>query len=278
MPINAGPEYQKAEEAYARARSLAEKLAALERMLRAAPKHKGSEKLLKSIKEKIAKLKARAERERGARKSGSSAFSVRKEGAAQIVLVGATNTGKSTLLKALTGAPVEVAAYEFTTKKPEVGILDYHGVKLQVVEIPAIVDGFALTKNGPTLLSIIRHADVVVYLFRNGEEKALLDRELGEFDGEKVLYTGKENFVDVVWEKTGLIKVFTKQPGKKKDYPPIALKKGATVRDVVGYVHKDFVQRFKFARVFGTSAKFDGQRVGLQHVLHDNDVVEFHLT
>lgn len=278
MPINAGPEFQKAQEEYALARSLQEKLTAVEKMLKTAPKHKSSEKLLAGLKERRAKIRKQIETQRQQKKGGTNAFSVKKEGAAQVVLVGATNTGKSTLLQQLTGAQVEIASYKFTTKKPEVGILDYHGVKIQVVEIPAIVDHFADTKAGPSLLSIIRNADLMIYLFRTAEEKALLDRELADVGVDTFIYNNQENLSDLLWRRLGLIKICTKQPGKEKDYPPLPLAKGSTVEDVVKTIHKDFIKRFRFARVFGKSAKFDGQQVGLSHALQDDDVVEFHIT
>ena len=72
------------------------------------------------------------------------------------------------------------------------------------------------------------------------------------------------------------MKIYTKQPRKKHDYPPLALEKGASVRDLANNVHKDFVRNFKFARVWGKSAKFEGQRVGIDHKLKDEDIVEFH--
>ena len=89
--------------------------------------------------------------------------------------------------------------------------------------------------------------------------------------------TNLEKLRKVVFDKLDLIKVFTKTPGKKKDYPPVALSKGVTVKDLAATVHKDFLKKFKFARVWGKSVKFDGASVGLNHKLKDDDVVELHL-
>ena len=75
-----------------------------------------------------------------------------------------------------------------------------------------------------------------------------------------------------------MIKVYTKSVDKKKpDYPPVALKKGKTVRDLALVVHKDFVKRFKFARIWGESVKHKGTKVGLDHELKDEDIVELHV-
>ena len=80
-----------------------------------------------------------------------------------------------------------------------------------------------------------------------------------------------------MWSKLNMIKVYTKQPGKEKDYPPMALPKGSTLKDIAQKVHKDFIKKFKFARLWGNSVRFQGAQVVLGHVLHDEDVVEFHL-
>ena len=70
----------------------------------------------------------------------------------------------------------------------------------------------------------------------------------------------------------------TKSPGKKRDYPPVAMKKGSTIKHLAENVHKDFVRKFKFARVWGRSAKFEsGQVVGMSHILLEEDVVELHI-
>ena len=52
------------------------------------------------------------------------------------------------------------------------------------------------------------------------------------------------------------------------------MNKGATVEDAARIVHKDFVKNFKYAKVWGPSAKFDGQQVGLDHELKDTDIIE----
>ena len=177
----------------------------------------------------------------------------------------------------LTGTHAEIAAYPFTTKMPEMGVMDYHGVKIQVVEIPAVVDGYARTKMGPTFLSIIKQADLVVLLFYTTEEKMLLNRELLDVDRPRLIYNHQEHFPDLIWRHLSLVKVYTKQPSKKKEERPLALKRGAMVKDVASIVHKDFLKRFRFARIYGRNAKFEGQMVGLDYVLQDDDVVELHI-
>ncbi|HLD15946.1 MAG TPA: GTPase [Candidatus Nanoarchaeia archaeon] len=275
MPINAGYEYGVAEQEFLKAQTKEQKLKALQKMLSTAPKHKSSQNLIAHLKQKIAKLKIVIEKTTS-KKSGAQ-VSVKREGAAQIAIVGTTNTGKSTLLKKLTNAQVEIADYPFTTKRPEMGILDYKGVKLQIVEIPAITKDFEKTPLGPTCLSIIKQADLIILMFNTAEEKKLLDNELKDVEVPIMIYNEQANLPDLIWERLGIIKVYTKQPGKKKDFPPVALKKGSTVEVLANKVHKDFIKKFKFARIYGKSAKFDGQVVGLNHKLADDDVLEVHV-
>ena len=59
---------------------------------------------------------------------------------------------------------------------------------------------------------------------------------------------------------------------------PLIMKKEDSLKNLCLKLHKDFVKKFKFARIWGKSAKYDGQkRTNLKHVLKDNDVVEIHL-
>ena len=277
MPINAGIEYAKAESEFNQATTIQEKLQALRKMLSTMPHHKGSEGLQKEVKTKISKYKELLEKEKKQKKGSGKSLTIKKEGAATICIIGTVNSGKSTLLKKLTNANVEIAPYPFTTKKPEIGILDYHGVKLQMIEIPAIIKNFEYSELGPSMLAIIRQSDLLIVIFKDKNELKLIDKEIYEINIPRVYYYNQDNIQDIIWNNLNLIKVYTKQPGKKPDYPPIALKKGSVVKDLAGYVHKDFLGKFDFARIWGKSVKFDGIKVGLEHKLEDEDVIEFHL-
>src|SRR5688572_10984693 len=104
MPANLSPEYKKAEQAYRAARAPRERLDLLKEMLRAIPKHKGTEHLQADIKSRIKELtdELTGPRKGGAR--GAHAYALRREGAAQVCLVGPPNSGKSSLHVALTGS------------------------------------------------------------------------------------------------------------------------------------------------------------------------------
>lgn len=79
-----------------------------------------------------------------------------------------------------------------------------------------------------------------------------------------------------LYDVLGVIRVYTKQPGKPADMTnPFTVPIGSTVADVAGRVHRDLEESVKSARVWGGAA-FDGQTVGRDHVVSDKDVVELH--
>lgn len=83
----------------------------------------------------------------------------------------------------------------------------------------------------------------------------------------------------LIYKKLNLMNIYLKEPGKEADMDvPLVMFTGSTVGNVCEKLHKDFTGKFKFSRVWGKSSKFDGQKLMLQHVLKDNDVLEIHLT
>jgi len=280
MPTNVTYEYENAEKEYLQANSFSEKINCLKKMLTTVPKHKGTENLRNDIKRRISKYKGLVEREKKLSKSGGKGASIKKEGAARVVLIGVANSGKSTLLGRITNAKPLIADYEFSTKKPEIGTLDYNGVIIQVIELPAISENYLEKEKGPAYMGIVRDSDLIVIVSREKEDVKLIKKELIDagikFKG-VVLYSKDERAKNKIWKKLGLIYVYTKTPGKDKDYPPIALKKSSNVKELASKVHKDFIKKFDYARVWGKGAKFDGQRVGLNHTLKEKDIIELHL-
>ena len=78
-----------------------------------------------------------------------------------------------------------------------------------------------------------------------------------------------------VWEYLDLVRVYTKRRGQRPDFvEPVILRSGSSVHDICRGVHKDLIDQFKYASVWGTSAKHEPQRVGLKHTLHDEDVIQ----
>jgi len=162
MPANLPPEYFKAEEKYLRARTIEERILATQELIRAAPKHKGTEKLLRTLKRRLAKLRQELQKQQSRRVGGGPSFAVKKEGAAQVALVGVPNSGKSMLLGWLTSAKPEVADYPFTTREPVPGMMQFEDIQIQLVEVPALIEGSSMGRGlGAQPLGVARNADAV---------------------------------------------------------------------------------------------------------------------
>ncbi len=87
-----------------------------------------------------------------------------------------------------------------------------------------------------------------------------------------------ESLKELIYVKLNFIRIYMKEPKKEADKKvPLIMTKGVTIQGVCTKLHKDFVSRFKFARVWGPSAKFSGQKLMLNHVLQDQDVLELHV-
>jgi len=314
MPTNVNIHYIKAEQEYHEADTTERKLKALKKMLALCPKHKGTEKMQKEIKDRIRKLKYLGEKEKKQKKRPS--LTIKKEGAGQVMFLGLPNSGKSYLLSKLSGTEVEVAEYAFTTKSPEVRMIPYRNTWIQGVEVPAIYDGFSDTQKGRQVLSTVRNSDLIV-LVLDGSKDFLEQIELIEAELEKaniklvkkskryedfimylpgLLVCGKEegkfkhrldfvifdevkkdNLVKILWKHLGKIAVQTKTKVKGIAEKPIIFDEGASVEDVVKKVHKEFLKKFKYAKIWGPSAAFPGQTCGLDHKLKDTDIVEIFL-
>ncbi|EHP86705.1 OBG GTPase family GTP-binding protein [Methanotorris formicicus] len=79
---------------------------------------------------------------------------------------------------------------------------------------------------------------------------------------------------EAIYNTLGFIKIYLKPQGKKPDFDePLIMLRGSIVRDVCNKLHRDFVENFRYAQVWGKSAKHPGQRVGLDHVLEDEDIL-----
>lgn len=365
------------------ARTVEEKIQALEEFLSSVPKHKGTEKLRLWATRRLAELREELEEKKRKKSGRSVSFFVEKEGAAQIAVVGLPNSGKSLLVHKLTGAKTVVSEHPFSTLTPVPGMLKYQDVLFQLIDLPPLQRGSALYSR---VIGIVRNADglmivlnaennilneffeiksiledagivvkeprgrVVLESYRTGKSgirvtmmgklldctledvKKLLEsyriynahvKIYGEvtLDNieqaifENILYKpaivfvnkvdirdpaeeveqlsnqvpieilkgsaargdGLENVGKALFAALKIIRIYTKSPNGPVSDKPLILKEGATVEDVAESIHRDFVEKFRFARVWGSSAKYPGERVGLGHVLKDGDIVEIHI-
>ena len=155
MPTNVTPEYRKAEERFREAGTSEEKILALEEMLRVVPKHKGTDHLRADLKRKLSKLK-----EAPAKKGGAKhvdIFHVPKGGAGQVALLGLPNSGKSSLVGALSHARVQIADFPFSTHAPVPGMARHEDVPIQLVDTPPITAEFV----APGQVGTYRHCDII---------------------------------------------------------------------------------------------------------------------
>jgi ribosome-interacting GTPase 1 len=331
MAANLTPQYLEAEAEYKKAKTAEERLACLKKMYQLLPKHKASEKLQADLKTKISEAKDEVERERKSpKKAGGVSHKIPKQGAGQVVVLGAPNAGKSRLLTRLTRATPEVAPYPFTTREPHVGMMDWEDARVQLIDTPPItadyLEGYlsSMVRSADAALLVVDLGDddgpfaaeaVIAKLAETkthlvGERPATIDDPSHEYvkallAANKIDLPGAADRLEIVRELFGprfpihvlsaergdgleelrtavyrflnVIRVYTKQPGKPPDLEsPFTCPVGSTVVELAGLVHRDFAEKLKSARIWGTGV-FDGQAVGREHVLHDKDVVELHL-
>jgi hypothetical protein len=277
MPINASPEYIAAQRKYEAANTIQDKIICLQEMISTAPSHKGAEKLHKELNARMKKLKEQLYLDKKRKKGQRQSIAVRKE-SFQLAIIGYPNSGKSTLLNKLTDAEAKVADYPFTTIEPEIGMLEFEGAQLQVVEIPAIVENAAAEQ--AELMSVIMNADGLLLIYEDEKQKQVLMNELYKFNIHKptmFIEKGNAPTKKEIFNFFDLIRVYTKEAGDEYSKErPLVLKRGTSVIEAAEHVHKDFVKKFNYARAWGPS-RFQGQRVERDYILKDKDVLELHM-
>ena len=245
MPTNLTVEARKKWNEATNARNPKEKLKLLQEFHSLIPKHKGTEKLRAQIKTKMASLRRELEDKRR-KTAGSrvSKFFVEKEGAAQIVILGKTNVGRSSLLTSITNAKIDTSSYPFTTRTPAPGMFKFQDLQFQIVEVPALVKGAAEGKSsGQRILALSRNADgliLMVDLSKNPVEQ--LTVILNELEMARLLIKKPRAKVDIKRKHMGVgLRIFI-----------IGKLVGATTKDVEALL-KSYGIKNAIVKIYGNA-------------------------
>jgi len=314
MPANLPPQYFEAEKRLRLAKNPADKIVVLEEMLAIMPKHKGTDHLRAELRKKIARLTEAAEKKLATKRAS---MLIVKEGAAQIVVIGLPNAGKSQLVGSVTNASPTVAEYPFTTQSATPGMMEFENIQIQLIDTPPLGEQSVVW----WLPHMIRRADAILVVVDLADAPLtqaeaifaeLADRKIAIGGKVKALIVGnkldranaRENYLALknryqgqlpviaisakegvgleemkreIFQMLDIIRVYTKAPGQKPDLTdPIILDRGSRLEDAAAVVHKDFVAKLKYARIWG-SGKHDGIMARRDHILQDGDIIELHL-
>lgn len=318
MPANLPPDYFAEEKKLKTARTPDEKIEIIERMLAIMPHHKGTDHLIAQLRSKIAKLKEEKERRPQVQRKLDLLYNVKKDGAGQALFIGHPNSGKSALVGALSGEPLEVGDYNYTTRFLQTRMMRYEDIWIQLVDTPAIGDESQSIWFG----NMVRRADALIFVLSLSDtleleyqllleetkrhiptidtnyhrliivvNKADLTENFAYYEefekrygaGKKILPVSATNDMNLhvlketIFQTLGVVRVYSKLPGKKPDLDaPFVLAKGSTTLDLAEKVHREFVSKLRYAKLW-RGEEYKGMMVGKDFELKDKDVMELHL-
>ena len=267
MPVNASPEYGHAEKEYHLAQTTEEKIEKLKKMLSVAPKHKSSENLIAQLRTRLKKFQGEIERTKKLSKSRGGKTGIKKS-EMQAVIVGFTNSGKSSLLSLLTKARAKISETNFATIHAILGMMPYQGTQIQLIEIPAIDSDYydkGIVYTADSILVLIQNLEelkkIEPLLQTQGKKIIALNKSdlLSELEKRKLEATlkskyknyefvfiscltreGIEELKEKIFKSFNKIRVYTKEPKKEKSNNPIILEPETSVKEVAEKILKGF--------------------------------------
>ncbi len=188
MAANLTPQYMEEEKKLRTATTPQEKIAIYEELLRLIPKHKGTEKMVAQHRAKIAKLKEEMQKPSSVGKHSVSQI-IDKQGGGQVVVIGPPNSGKSLLIKKLTGADPEVGDYPFTTRVPAPYMMKFENVKIQLIDLPPITAEYL--ESGQVELIKVADAALIAADGANPDSPGLLETLFARLKEKKVEFVSE---------------------------------------------------------------------------------------
>ncbi len=165
MPANLPAPYKTAERRFREAKTVPDKIAAIQEMMAECPKHKGTDHIRADLRRRLSKLRQEQQQSRKKGRSGPS-YHIPREESPQVVLIGTPNVGKSQLVAATTNAAPEVASYPFTTRTPLPAMMQYEDINIQLIDIPPLSSDHIDT----WVPEIIRNADAALLVVDVGAD------------------------------------------------------------------------------------------------------------
>ena len=238
MPANLPPHYFEAEKKFRSAKNASDKVAALEEMLAIMPKHKGTDHLKADLRRKIAKLSQTAEKKAATQRAS---MLIEKEGAAQVVVIGLPNGGKSQLVSTVTNASPTVAEYPFTTHTATPGMMAFENIQIQLLDTPPLAEQSVEW----WLPHMIRRADALVIVVDLGDAPlSQLEVVLAELENRKIAVRGSGVKALIVGNKLDLANAGENYIALKNKYhgqlPTIAVsaKEGIGLEELKGEIYR----------------------------------------
>jgi len=314
MPANLPPQYFEVEKKFRLAKNAADKITALEEMLAIMPKHKGTDHLRADLRRKIARLTQVSEKKAATQRAS---MLIDKEGAAQVVVIGLPNAGKSQLVATVTNASPAVAEYPFTTHVATPGMMEFKNIQIQLIDTPPLTEQSV----GWWLPHMIRRADALLLVVDlSNDPLAQVEAIFTELESRKIeigdkvkalivgnkldLLNASENYLTLdnkyqgqlpviavsaregtgleelkrkIYQLLDIIRVYTKVPGRKPDFTDPIILDRGSTLEDAAAS----VHKDFAARLkyarIWGSGKHDGIMAKRDHILHDGDIIELHL-